>query len=87
MEFNIVVIIIYLYSILYNPRKEKFEKYLQACKKIYYITRNICYSGDWQFPLVIYVLILFLNMDVIIASLITTKDHLNLLNYDRRQIK
>ena len=35
MEFKIVAIIIYLYNILYNPRKEKFEKYLQACKKIY----------------------------------------------------
>ena len=35
MQFKIVAIIIYLYSILYNPSEEKFEKYLQTRKKIY----------------------------------------------------
>ena len=42
---------------------------------------------EFAFPFVIYFLILFLYMIFAIASLITTKDHLNLLNYDRRHIK
>ena len=36
MLIKIVAIIIYLYSILYNPSEDKFEKYLQTRKKIYW---------------------------------------------------
>ena len=95
MQLRILIIIIYFYIACYKTSEEKFEKYLQTYKnqqKIFHHVsyhQKLCYWGNnWQFSFAIYFLILFLHMNsIIIASFITTKDKLNLLNYDRRHIQ